>query len=700
MLKLGLIGYPLEHSLSPRLHQAAMHALKLEGEYRLYPLIRDAGFERNLSVLLERVRLGDLQGLNVTVPYKQVVIPYLDRLSSTAVIAGAVNTIYFRDGQLVGENTDVPGFLTDLKRCLHQRKTPDHVAMCALVLGAGGSARAVLSGLCSQGWQVYLAARRTQQAQALVAEIETQLVGCRIGLASYDASGLTTAGKKVSLLVNTTPVGMWPQVESSPWLDGARLPPQGLVYDLVYNPAQTQLLKQAKQAGLEICNGIGMLVEQAALAFEIWTGSPPPRKAMLASVPEFVKFNWNGVNQTMENQEISLNAAHIPIAQTAQRMQHLSPHFFAGLGAKINAMQQSGLDIIRLDEGSPDLPPAGGIIQALTRSAAQAGSHAYQPHRGSAALRRAWAHTYQQTHQVSLDPEEEVLPLLGSKEGIFHLQQALIEPGDVVIVPDPGYISYSRGALFAGGQPVSLPLLAENDYLPDFSMISKYTLSRTKILWLNYPNNPTAAQANLAFFEQAVAFAQQHGILLCHDAAYARVTFNGKPAPSLMQIAGARQVAVEFNTLSKSHNMAGWRSAALVGNAQVLKALFTLKTNQDSGHFLPIQEGTIEALTGDQSWVEQRNLVYRRRRDILVQGLRQLGFDVQEPQASLYIWCPTPKGMSSVDFAAQALEQALVSFTPGVVFGLGGEGFVRISITAPESRLEEAIKRLAKWRQA
>ncbi len=386
--------------------------------------------------------------------------------------------------------------------------------------------------------------------------------------------------------------------------------------------------------------------------------------------------------------------------KVAQRMQHLSPHFFAGLGAKINAMRQAGLDVIRLDEGSPDLPPGEAIIQTLTRSASQASSHAYQPHRGSAALRQAWASSYQQIHQVSLDPETEILPLLGSKEGIFHLQQALIEPGDVVIVPDPGYITYSRGALFAGGQPVTLPLLAENGYLPDFSMISKHSLSRAKILWLNYPNNPTAATASLAFFEQAVAFAQQHGILLCHDAAYARVTFDGQPAPSLLQAPGAKQVAVEFNTVSKSHNMAGWRSAALLGNAQVLKTLFTLKTNQDSGHFLPILEGTVEALTGDQSWVEQRNQVYRNRRDTLVSGLRQIGFEVQEPQASLYVWCPVPDGISSVDFATQALEQAQVSFTPGVVFGPGGEGFVRISITAPQERLQQAVERLAQWRQA
>lgn len=386
--------------------------------------------------------------------------------------------------------------------------------------------------------------------------------------------------------------------------------------------------------------------------------------------------------------------------KTAQRMQHLAAHFFAGLGAKIKAMRQAGLDVIRLDEGSPDLPPDDAIIRALTSCAARADSHAYQPHHGSAALRQAWAHTYRQIHQVDLDPELEILPLLGSKEGIFHLQQALVEPGDVVIVPDPGYITYSRGALFAGGQPIILPLLPENGYLPDFSMITKHSLSRAKILWLNYPNNPTAATASLEFFEQAVRFAYQHGILLCHDAAYARVTFDGAPAPSLLQAPGASQVAVEFNTVSKSHNMAGWRSAVVAGNPQALKALFTLKTNQDSGHFLPVLEGTIEALTGDQSWVEQRNLVYRRRRDVLVQGLRQLGFEVNQPQASLYVWCPVPSGMTSVDFAAQALEQAQVSFTPGVVFGSGGEGFVRISMTAPEERLQEALDRLKKWRQA
>lgn len=385
--------------------------------------------------------------------------------------------------------------------------------------------------------------------------------------------------------------------------------------------------------------------------------------------------------------------------KTAQRMQHLTAHFFANLGAKINAMRQAGFDVIRLDEGSPDLPPDNSIIQALIHSAKLPESHAYQPHRGSAELRQAWADSYRQVHQVALDPEQEILPLIGSKEGIFHLQQALLDPGDVVLVPDPGYITYSRGALFAGGQPVAVPLSAENGYLPDLSGISQRILSKAKILWLNYPNNPTAAAANLDFFEEAVRFASQHNLLLCHDAAYARVTFDDQPAPSLLQIPDARQVAVEFNTVSKSHNMAGWRSAVLAGNAQALKALFTLKTNQDSGHFLPVLKGTVAALTGDQDWVLKRNQVYRQRRDVLVQGLRQLGFDVQEPQASLYVWCPVPTGLTSVEFADQVLEQAQVSFTPGIVFGPGGEGFVRISMTAPVERLQVAMQRLTRWRQ-
>lgn len=385
--------------------------------------------------------------------------------------------------------------------------------------------------------------------------------------------------------------------------------------------------------------------------------------------------------------------------QPAGRMRHLSAHFFAGLGAKIAAMNQAGLDVIRLDEGSPDLPPAPHIIQALAESAARPDTHSYQPHRGTAALRQAWADSYRHVHQVALDPESEILPLLGSKEGIFNLSQAFLGAGDIALIPDPGYISYTRGALFAGAEPVYLPLLPENGYLPDLSAISADILRRARLLWLNYPNNPTAAVAPPEFFAQAVEFAHQHDLLLVHDAAYARVTFDGAPAPSLLSIPGAKEVAVEFNTLSKSHNMAGWRVGVLAGNAQVIKTLFTLKTNTDSGHFRPILEAAVAALAGDQEWVAARNQVYRQRRDILVAGLRALGFQVQEPQASLYVWCPVPQGYDSLSFATALLDQAQVSLTPGTVFGPGGEGFVRISITAPEARLHEAVGRLGEWRK-
>ncbi len=409
--------------------------------------------------------------------------------------------------------------------------------------------------------------------------------------------------------------------------------------------------------------------------------------------------------KTMENSSSPLTSSGGAVSPgspipAARRMGHLSAHFFAGLGAKIAAMNQAGVDVIRLDEGSPDLPPAPHIIQTLAESAARPDTHSYQPHRGSAALRQAWAGSYQQVHQVELDAETEILPLLGSKEGIFHLSQAFLQPGDLALIPDPGYISYTRGALFAGAEPYTLPLAAENDYLPDFSALSPEIIRHARLLWLNYPNNPTAAVASQEFFAQAVTFARQHHILLVHDAAYARITFDGKPAPSLLAAPGAKEVAVEFNTLSKSHNMAGWRSGVLAGNAQVIKTLFTLKTNADSGHFRPILDATIAALTGDQTWVEARNQVYRRRRDILVQGLRNLGFPVQTPQASLYVWCPVPQGHDSLSFSTALLDQAGLSLTPGTVFGPGGEGFVRISITAPEARLQEAVQRLADWRGA
>lgn len=386
----------------------------------------------------------------------------------------------------------------------------------------------------------------------------------------------------------------------------------------------------------------------------------------------------------------------------AHRMELFAEHFFAGLSVRLAALYSQGHDIIRLDEGSPDLPPAPHIIEALARAAERPDMHSYQPHRGFPELRQAWAEMYQRSYGVTVDPEREVLPLLGSKEGIFHLPLAYIDPGDVVLVPDPGYITYTRGARLAGGEPYYLPLLPERGFLPDLQAVPNEILDRAKLFWLNYPNNPTAAAASLDFFSEAVAFARQHHMILCHDAAYAQVTFDGYRAPSLLEVPGAKDVCVEFNTLSKSHNMAGWRVAALIGNAAVIKAMYTLKTNVDSGHFRPVMEAAVAAMTGDQTWLQARNEIYRQRRDVVIQTLQRLGLQADIPCASLYVWFAVPRGQrwpvpsKSVDFAATILERAHVSLTPGSVFGSGGEGFIRLSLTAPLERVEEAMLRLDK----
>jgi LL-diaminopimelate aminotransferase len=378
----------------------------------------------------------------------------------------------------------------------------------------------------------------------------------------------------------------------------------------------------------------------------------------------------------------------------AQRMDLFAEHFFAGLNIRVAALQAQGCDVIRLDEGSPDLPPAPHIIDALSRAARRPDTHGYQPHRGFAELRQAWAGMYQRLYGVALDPEREVLPLLGSKEGIFHLPLALVEPGSVVLVPNPGYITYTRGARLAGGELYYLPLLPERGFLPDLQAVPSEIRQRAKLLWLNYPNNPTAATASLDFFTEAVAFAREHNLLLCHDAAYAQVTFDGYRAPSLLEVPGALEVCVEFNTLSKSHNMAGWRVAALLGDAAVIKAMYTLKTNVDSGYFRPVMEAAVAAMTGDQTWLQARNHTYCQRRDVVLQTLRRLGLQAETPRASLYVWFATPRGQTSAAFAATLLERAHISLTPGSVFGSGGEGYIRLAVTAPVERVEEAMLRL------
>jgi LL-diaminopimelate aminotransferase len=380
---------------------------------------------------------------------------------------------------------------------------------------------------------------------------------------------------------------------------------------------------------------------------------------------------------------------------SSERMKTFPDHFFARLNTRIRELQARGEEVIRLDVGSPDLPPAPHIIEALNRSAARADHHGYQPYLGPQALREAWESTYQRLYEVGLDPDSEILPLMGSKEGIFNLVMATIDSGDVVLIPDPGYLTYDRATRFAGAEPFFLPLVAANDYLPNLEEIPGRVIDRAKLLLLNYPHNPTGAVANLEYFSRVVSFARQHNLLLCHDAAYTQVTFDGYLAPSLLQVPGAKDIAVEFNTLSKSHNMAGWREGVVVGNRHVLESLFALETNINSGQFLPIMDAATVALTGDQGWLEGRNEVYRQRRDIIISALRSSGLSPQKPLGSLYVWCPVPQGFTAESFVTELLEHSRVSLTPGTIFGANGEGFVRISISAPTEKIEEAMQRLA-----
>lgn len=384
---------------------------------------------------------------------------------------------------------------------------------------------------------------------------------------------------------------------------------------------------------------------------------------------------------------------------TARRMETLSTQYFASLNDRIIAMQSRGEEIIRLDIGSPDMPPTKHIIDTLYQAACQPDRHGYQPHAGNLALRRAWAEMYTREYSVTLDPEGEILPLLGSKEGIFHLHQSLIDPGDVVLIPDPGYLTYTQATRFAGGEPYYLSLLPEQNYTPKLSDIPADVLSKAKLLWLNYPNNPTGAAVHKDFFEQVVQFGLQHQILVCHDAAYSQVVFDGYRAPSILAIPGAKETAVEFNTLSKSHNMAGWRVGAVMGNKGVIKTLYRLKTNVDSGHFLPVMEAAAAAMTQDQTWILQRNKIYQQRRDKLIDGLLELGLKPKIPNASLYVWCPVPAGWTSMEFCEELLEKARVSVTPGVVFGAQGEGHVRIAITTPQEQIDHALGNMKKaWK--
>lgn len=378
----------------------------------------------------------------------------------------------------------------------------------------------------------------------------------------------------------------------------------------------------------------------------------------------------------------------------ADRIDSLPPYVFAKLGNRIRELVATGKDVIRLDIGSPDLPPPDSLIEIMYTSARNPGHHGYAGYYGTPELRRAIATYYERRFGVTLDPGKEVVPLIGSKEGIANVALAFVDPGQYVLVPDPGYPTYTLGTRLAGGVPYRVPLLAENGFLPDLEAIPEEAARAAKILWLNYPNNPTGATAPLSFFEQAVAFARRYDLLICHDNPYCDVTFDGYVAPSLLQVPGAKEVSLEFNSLSKSYNMAGWRVGMALGSAKAVEALARTKTNIDSGIFRPLQDTAVEALTGDQSWLAERNEIYRQRRDLILEALAEMGAPASKPRASLYVWAKTPAGVGSVALADRLLEEAGVSVAPGTVFGTQGEGWFRISLGMDTDRIREAMERI------
>lgn len=382
--------------------------------------------------------------------------------------------------------------------------------------------------------------------------------------------------------------------------------------------------------------------------------------------------------------------------RAAKRIEKIPPYLFAQIDKKKAEAIARGVDVINLGVGDPDSPTPASIIEALHKHSQNPETHNYPPYEGTGHFRQVVSRYYKNRFGVELDPETEVMALIGSKEGIAHMFYAMVDPGDYTLVPDPAYPVYKTSTLLAGGTPYEMPLVAKNKFLPDFSEIPTEIAKASKLMFLNYPNNPTGAVCDLAFFEEAVEYCRKYDILLCHDLAYSEITYDGYVAPSILEVKGAKDIAIEFNSLSKTYNMTGWRLGMAVGNAEAIAALGIIKTNTDSGAFKAIQEAGCIALEGSQEHLIPLNAEYCRRRDVLVAGLRRLGFDVEAPKASFYVWIPIPAGTTAVDFAGRMLDEAGIVVPPGTGYGSHGEGYVRIALTAPVERMEQAIQRMEK----
>lgn len=379
----------------------------------------------------------------------------------------------------------------------------------------------------------------------------------------------------------------------------------------------------------------------------------------------------------------------------AKRIKELPPYLFARIEKKIAEKKEQGVDIISLGIGDPDRPTPKIIIDKLAETAQNPANHQYPSSAGMLSFRKAVAEYYKKRHNVQLDPANEVVSLIGSKEGIGHISLCYVDPGDINLVPEPGYPVYGIGTLLAGGTSYIMPLMEENNFLPDLDKIPAEVADKAKLMFINYPNNPTGAVADINFFNKVVAFAKKHNIIVCHDAAYTEVYYDDKDKPiSFLEAEGAMDVGIEFGSLSKPFNMTGWRIGYAAGRQDVIDALATIKSNIDSGVFQAVQEAAITGLENADTLIRENQVVYQERRDEAVSALKELGWEIEAPRGSFYIWAKTPKGYTSSAFAEEILEKTGVIITPGLGYGQAGEGYFRISLTVDKTRMKEAFQRI------
>ena len=378
----------------------------------------------------------------------------------------------------------------------------------------------------------------------------------------------------------------------------------------------------------------------------------------------------------------------------SERLEKIPPYLFAEIDRKIAEAKAKGIDIISLGIGDPDTPTLAPVVAEMHKAIDNPKNHDYPPYNGTESFRKAACEWIKNRFNVDLNPDTEMLANIGSKEAIAHIFFAFVDKGDYTLVPDPGYPVYKNATIFAGGTPYSMPLLEENGYLPDFDKIPEDIAKKAKLMFLNYPNNPTGAVADLEFYKKAVDYCKKYDILLCSDMAYSEMTFDGYKAPSVLQVEGGKDVAIEFYSHSKSYNMTGWRVGFVCGNAQAVKALGTIKNNIDSGTFKAIQDAATAAFTVDQSLIDNLNKMYQERRDAAESGFRELGWNIKPSKATFYLWLPVPKGMTSEQFVTEMLEKAHVVVPPGNGYGSCGEGYFRVALTKDTDTIKECIRRM------